>query len=238
MYVLIGGAEMMGLGLAQQLLKLGHTVAIIDTDPLACRFAREKIGVMTFDGSAVSTTVLIEAGIKQANAVVAALRDDALNLALIVLARSYGISHIVVRMCDREFLEAYRLAGASHIISTVDLAVATMANAIEYPQIESMMHFEQGQVEILKLPVPGDCNVAGRTVAQVAQDPRFPTGSLIIGYQCYANANLEIPNGNTILAAGSTILVVTRPEFVHLMIDYLGIRASHLPTSTVADLNL
>jgi len=144
---------MMGLDLAQQLLKLGHTVAIIDTDPLACRFARAKIGVITFDGSAVSTTVLLEAGIKQANAVVAALRDDALNLAPIVLSRSYGISHIVVRMSDREFLEAYRLAGASHIISTVDLAVTTMVNATEYPQIESMMNFEQGQVEILKLPI-------------------------------------------------------------------------------------
>ncbi|HEY9890225.1 MAG TPA: TrkA family potassium uptake protein, partial [Candidatus Sericytochromatia bacterium] len=180
MYVLIGGAGMMGLGLAQQLLNLGHTVAIIDADPLACRFAREKIGVMAFEGSAVSTTVLLEAGIKQANAIVAALSDDALNLALITLSRSYGISHIVVRMRDREFLEAYRLAGASHIISTIDLAVASMANAIEYPQIESMMHFEHGQVEVLKLPVPGDCKVAGRTVAQIAQDPRFPKGSLII----------------------------------------------------------
>ena len=84
---------MMGLGLAQQLLKLGHTVAILDADPLACRFAREKIGVMAFEGSAVSTTVLLEAGIKQANAVVAALSDDALNLALITLSRTYGISH-------------------------------------------------------------------------------------------------------------------------------------------------
>jgi trk system potassium uptake protein TrkA len=53
MYVLIGGAGMMGLGLALQLLNLGHTVAIIDADPLACRFAREKIGVMAFEGSAV-----------------------------------------------------------------------------------------------------------------------------------------------------------------------------------------
>ena len=138
MYVLIGGAGMMGLGLAQQLLQLGHTVAIINADPLACRFAREKIGVMAFEGTAVSTTVLLEAGIKQANAVVAALSDDALNLAPITLSRSYGISHIVVRMRDREFLEAYRLAGSSHIISTIDLAVASMANAIEYPQIESM----------------------------------------------------------------------------------------------------
>ncbi|HEY9762924.1 MAG TPA: TrkA family potassium uptake protein [Trichocoleus sp.] len=238
MYVVIGGAGMMGLDLAQQLLKQGHTVAIIDIDPLACRFAREKIGVMAFEGSAVSTTVLLEAGIRQANAVVAALRDDALNLALITLSRSYGISHIVVRMRDREFLEAYRLAQASHIISTVDLAVATMANAIEYPEVESMMHFEQGQVEVLKLPVPGGCYVAGRSVAQVAQDPRFPTGSLIIGYQCHSCANLEIPNGNTVLEAGSTILVVTRPESVHTMIDFLGIQASHLPTIEVSHPNL
>ncbi|MEG4864623.1 MULTISPECIES: potassium channel family protein [unclassified Microcoleus] len=238
MYVLIGGAGMMGLGLAQHLLKLGHTVAIIDADPLACRFAREKIGVMAFEGSAVSMTVLLEAGIRKANAVVTALSDDALNLALIALSRSYGISHIVVRMRDREFLEAYRLTGASHIISTVDLAVASMANAIEYPQIESMMHFEQGQIEVLKLPVPGDCNVAGRTVAQIALDSGFPTGSLIIGYQCHACANLEIPNGNTVLEAGSTILVVTRPELVHSMIDYLGIRASHLPALGVSHPNL
>ena len=229
---------MMGLGLAQQLLKLGHTVAIIDVDPLACRFAREKIGVMAFEGSAVSTTVLLEAGIRQANAVVAALRDDALNLALITLSRSYGISHIVVRMRDREFLESYRLAQASHIISTVDLAVATMANAIEYPEVESMMHFEQGQVEVLKLPVPAGCYVAGRTVAQVAQDSRFPSGSLIIGYQCHSCANLEIPNGNTVLEAGSTILVVTRPELVHPMIDFLGIQVSHLPTVEVSHPNL
>ncbi|WP_121970195.1 TrkA family potassium uptake protein [Leptolyngbya sp. BC1307] len=238
MYILIGGAGLMGLGLAQQLLKLDHTVAIIDIDPLACRFAREKIGVMAFEGSAVSTTVLLEAGIRQADAVVATLRNDALNLALTTLSRSYGISHIVVRMRNREFIEAYRLAQASHIINTVDLAVTTMANAIEYPEVESMMHFEQGQVEVLKLPVPGDCYVAGRTVAQISQDPRFPNSSLIIGYQCHVCANLEIPNGSTVLEANSTILVVTRPELVHQVIDYMGIHASHLPTIEVSHPNL
>jgi trk system potassium uptake protein TrkA len=230
MYVLIGGAGMLGLGLAQSLLELDHTVAVVDTDTLACRFAREKIGVMAFEGSAVSTTVLLEAGIKKADAVVAALRDDALNLALLTLARSYGISHVVVRMRDREFLQAYRLAGASHIIGTVDLAVTTMVNAIEYPEVESMMHFEQGQIEVLKLPVPVNCYVVGKTVAQVAQEPQFPTGSLIIGYQSHPHANLEIPNGSTVLEADSTILVVTRTELVHQMIDFIGLHTSHLPT--------
>lgn len=53
MYVLIGGAGMMGLRLAQQLMEMGHTVAVIDADPLACHYAREKVGVMAFEGSAV-----------------------------------------------------------------------------------------------------------------------------------------------------------------------------------------
>jgi len=44
---------------------------------------------MAFEGSAVSTTVLLKAEIKPADAVVAALRGDALNLALITLSRSY-----------------------------------------------------------------------------------------------------------------------------------------------------
>jgi trk system potassium uptake protein TrkA len=234
MYVLIGGAGMMGLRLAQSLLEMGHTVAILDTDPLACQFAREKIGVMAFEGSAVSTAVLLEAGIRKADAVAATLSSDALNLAMVTLSKHYGVPHIVVRMSERDFFEPYRIAGASHVISTIDLAVTTMANAIEYPEVESIMHFEQGQVEVLKLPVPGGCYIAGRTVAHVAQDPSFPKGSLMIGYQCHSCAELIIPNGGTVLEAGSTILVVTKPDLVHKLIDFMGICTSHLPTLEVA----
>ncbi|MBD2103421.1 TrkA family potassium uptake protein [Leptolyngbya sp. FACHB-261] len=233
MYVLVGGAGMVGLNLAQQLVDLGHTVAVIDVDPTACRYAREQVGAMAFEGSAVSTDVLFEAGIRKADAVAAVLRSDALNLAMVTLAKHYGVLHIVTRMRHRDFEEPYRIAGAHHVVSTIDLAVTTMVNAIEYPQVQSMMHFEQGQVEVLKLPVPGECYVAGRTVAQVAQDPRFPTGSLIIGYQDHPHADLVIPNGQTVLEAGSTILVVTKPSLLHRMIDFLGLEPNHLPASEV-----
>ncbi|MGJ3252636.1 MAG: potassium channel family protein [Elainellaceae cyanobacterium] len=233
MYIILGGAGMMGLRLAHRLLEMEHTVAVVDTDPVACQYAREKIGVMAFEGSAVSTTVLLEAGIRKADAVVATLSSDALNLALVTLSKHYGVPHIVVRMSERDFAEPYRIAGASHVISSIDLAVTTMANAIEYPEVESMMHFEQGQVEVLKLPVPGDCYIAGRTVAQIAQDPRFPAGSLIIGYQCHPHQDLIIPNGSTVLEEGSTILVVTKPDLVHQLIDFVGLCSSHLPTLEV-----
>lgn len=211
----------MGLTLAQKLIELGHTVAVIDIDPVACRYAREQVGAMAFEGSAVSTEVLLEAGIRKADSLAAVLRNDALNLAMVTLAKHYGVSHILARMRHRDFTEPLRIAGANHIISTIDLAVSTMVNAIEYPQLESMMHFEQGQIEVLKLSIPERCYVVGATVAEIAQDSRFPAGSLIIGYQPHPHENLMIPNGSTVLEPSSTVLIVTRPGSVHQMIDFI-----------------
>ncbi|HEY9875637.1 MAG TPA: TrkA family potassium uptake protein [Candidatus Obscuribacterales bacterium] len=221
MYVLIGGAGLVGLNLAQKLVDLGHTVAIIDIDPIACRYARDQVGVMAFEGSAVSIEVLLEAGIRKADSMAAVLRNDALNLAMVTLAKHYGVSHIVARMRDRDFEAPLRLAGAHHIISTIDLAVSTMVNAIEYPEVESIMHFDQGQIEVLKLAIPEKCNVVGRSVAEIAQDPRFSKGSLIIGYQPHPHMDLEIPNGSTVLQPGSTVLIVTKPGSLHQIIDFI-----------------
>lgn len=223
MYVLIVGAGMMGLDLANTLLEMGHTIAVIDTDNLACKYAREKIGVMAFEGSAVNTTVLLEAGIRKANAVIATLQEDALNLALVTLSKHYGVPQIIVRMSDRDFAEPYRLAGATHIISTTELAINRVVNAIEYPQVDAMMHFEQGQIEVLKLSIPETCYIVGRSVAEIAQDSRFPMGTLIIGYQAHPHEALSIPNGSTILESGSTILAVTKPELVRQLIDFIGL---------------
>ncbi|MBD0389906.1 MAG: TrkA family potassium uptake protein [Nostoc sp. C3-bin3] len=221
MYVLIGGAGLVGLSLAQKLVELGHTVAIIDIDPIACRYAREQVGAMAFEGSAVSTEVLLEAGIRKADSLAAVLRSDALNLAMVTLAKHYGVTHILSRMRHPDFAEPLRIAGANHIISTVELSVSTMVNAIEYPQVESMMHFEQGQIEVLKLAIPNNCYVAGRSVAEIAQDARFPTGSLIIGYQSHPHEDLMIPNGSTILEPYSTVLIVTKPGSLHQIIDFI-----------------
>ncbi|GAB4224951.1 MAG: hypothetical protein Kow0049_01780 [Stanieria sp.] len=223
MYILIGGVGMMGADLARTLLEMGHTIAVIDTDPLACQYAREKIGVMTFEGSAVNTTVLLEAGIRKADAVIATLQDDALNLALVTLSKHYGVTQIIVRMSDRDFAEPYLLAGATHIISTTQLAVTRIVNAIEYPKVDAMIHFEQGQVEVLKLSIPQKCNVVGRSIAEIAQDSRFPAGTLIIGYQAHPDEDLIIPNGNTVLESGSTILTVTKPNLVRQLIDFMGL---------------
>jgi trk system potassium uptake protein len=221
MYVLIGGAGLVGLSLAQKLIELGHTVAVIDTDPVACSYAREKYGVMAFEGSAVNTEVLLEAGIRKAGSMAAVLRSDALNLTMVALAKHYGVPHILSTMRHPDFMQPLRNAGASHIISTVELGISSMVNAIEFPKVESMMHFEQEQIEVLKLSIPDNSNVIGSSVAEIAQDERFPDDSLIIGYQSHGNKDLMIPNGNTVIEPYSTVLIITKPKCLEQVIDFM-----------------
>ena len=63
--------------------------------------------------------------------------------------------------------------------------------------------------------------MVGRSVAEIAQDQQFPTGSLIIGYQPHPHMALTIPNGSTVLEPGSTILIVTKPGTLHEVIDFV-----------------
>ena len=52
---------------------------------------------------------------------------------------------IVVRMRDSRLLpNPTGWLGQTHIISTTELAINRVINAIEYPQVEAMMHFEAG----------------------------------------------------------------------------------------------
>ena len=176
---------------------------------------------MAFEGSAVSTEVLLEAGIRKADAFAAVLQSDALNLAMVTLAKHYGVPYILARMRHSDFAAPLRLAGANRIVGAIDLAVSSMVSAIEYPQVESILHFEQGQIEVLKLSLPNHCYVVGRTVSELARDSNFPKGSLIIGYQSHPHTNLIIPNGSTVMESNSTILIATQPGHIHQVIDFI-----------------
>ena len=101
MYILICGAGLVGISLAQKLVELGHTVGIIDIDPNACRYAREQIGVMAFEGSAVSTEVLLEAGIRKANALAAVLRSDhkfSVDCGILILLNRFACLGLVISL--------------------------------------------------------------------------------------------------------------------------------------------
>jgi trk system potassium uptake protein TrkA len=206
MYIVIGGAGLFGLTLAEQLVAHHHDVLIVDPDPAACEFAQVEIGCMVHQDNATNPRALETVGIRRADAAVGMMRLDADNLAFILLAKHYGVKRRLVRMRERDYEKPYILAGATVVASSVDPVIGQLMTAIEYPAIRSLMRIGRGDMEVFELLVPDDAAIAGWDVQAVARHPEFPPGCNFVAVQA-PEGPYQVARGDTVLHAGSLVIL-------------------------------
>ena len=80
MRVLIAGAGVVGTALAEQLSMEGHDVFVIDQRREILQDIEAKLDVLTIRGSASTPSVLVRAGVKQAELLIAVTNSDEVNL--------------------------------------------------------------------------------------------------------------------------------------------------------------
>ncbi|MEB3196461.1 MAG: TrkA family potassium uptake protein [Candidatus Sericytochromatia bacterium] len=207
MYIVIAGGGLMGLSLAEALVAHRHDVLVIDPEPAVTEYAHTEIGAMVHTGSATDPRVLEAVGMRRADIAVAVMRNDALNLAFILLAKSFGVPRRLVRMREKDFEEAYRLAGATTIVSSVKPLIDQMMVNIEYPDIRSLMRFNKGNIDVFEVTVPPQADVAGLTVEAIARLPDFPPTCNFVAVE-NAYGTLEIARGTTEVPGGSTAILL------------------------------
>ena len=106
MYIVITGGGMVGGGLVRMLLDNKHDVVLIEKNKETCDKLYAETGVVAINGSATSIEALNEAGINKADVLVAATGQDADNLACAILAKSFEVPQIIVRMRDPAYKNA------------------------------------------------------------------------------------------------------------------------------------
>lgn len=220
MYIIIGGGGLMGLSLAEQLIARKHDVLIIDPNPSVCEYAQTELGAMAHIGSATSTRVLESAGMKRADVAVAMMRNDADNLAFLLLARSYGVSKRLVRMRDKDFEQPYLLAGATTIASSVVPLIEQLVVSIQYPEIRALMRIGKGNIDVFELTVPADARIAGMSVGAIVQSEAFPPTCNFVAVE-QPGGGVEIARGTTVIPGGASIIVLALEadldKIIHLL---------------------
>ncbi|MBN2594586.1 MAG: TrkA family potassium uptake protein, partial [Sedimentisphaerales bacterium] len=107
MYIVVAGGGMVGGGLVRSLLDNKHDVVLIEQHKEICDQLYAETGVIAITGSATSIQALTEAGIRKADVLVAATGRDADNLACAILAKSFEVPRVIVRMRDPAYKNAY-----------------------------------------------------------------------------------------------------------------------------------
>ncbi len=123
MKIVIMGCSRVGARLAEMLVKDGHQVTVLDVNALSFRRLPQDFGGIALLGSGLDENILIEAGIKQADAFVAATQGDNRNIMAGQIARHiYKMPRVVCRIYDPLRRDLYSELGLETISSTTIVA--------------------------------------------------------------------------------------------------------------------
>jgi trk system potassium uptake protein len=137
MFVLICGCGRVGSTVARAMLNEGHQVSVLDEDAEALAMLEknqeetwEDIGGSFTVGTALEIDALLEAGIEQADAFVAATDGDNTNLVIAQIAkRRFNVPTVVVRVLDPARAQWYAEQGLSTVCPTA-VAIDMLQDAV------------------------------------------------------------------------------------------------------------
>ncbi|HET6548743.1 MAG TPA: NAD-binding protein [Solirubrobacter sp.] len=136
MFVLVLGAGRVGAALATSALEKGHTVSVLDEDPLSherldVELGRswEEAGGRFTIGTALEVDALIEAGVEDADVFIASTNGDNTNLVVSQIAqRRFKVDRVIARVLDPRRAAWYSEQGLRTICPT-QIAIEQLSHA-------------------------------------------------------------------------------------------------------------
>jgi trk system potassium uptake protein TrkA len=180
LHVVIGGYGRVGRYLARMVEFEGHTVSVIDQDPLVfdCADGEEIMG-QKFIGPVFDRDVLEDAGIRDADCFCAVTSGDNSNIVAARTAKeTYRVPRVIARIYDPRRAEIYRGLGISTIAS-VTWTSTRLLDMVTHPDLHSEYQYGNAEVEMMELEVPAA--LVGRSVAELAVPGEIAVAAIIRG---------------------------------------------------------
>lgn len=229
MKIIILGAGEVGFHIAQKLSEESQDVVLIDKDPLQIKRISENLDVQALLGSGTSPQVLKDAGIKEADLLVAATDSDEVNLISCLLARNLNQYILkVARIRNKEYLEEKDLfgpdlLGIDHIINPQSVMVETILTLMGVPGASDVIDFVGGQVKLIGLAVHKNSHFIGQQLLSFkGLEEKLLVGAIVRGNQ------VVIPRGKDTILAGDLVYVVVRNDELNQVLGLFDINQETL----------
>ncbi|HHX50724.1 MAG TPA: Trk system potassium transporter TrkA [Clostridia bacterium] len=206
---IIIGAGKVGYSIAQMLSLENHDVVLIEKDEERRRIVDQNLDVQTIGGNGASLGVLKQAGVAEADLVIAVTEADELNMIACLIAKSFGVPRTVARVRNPEYMEiteeeALGTFGVDLIINPERVAAQLIAKLIKFPEAANVEYYAQGSVQLLELRLSEKAPI----VSTKLRDLRLPHRFLIVAI--LRNEKMIIPRGDDILYPEDLIFIIAK----------------------------
>jgi trk system potassium uptake protein TrkA len=100
--ILIIGAGEIGSELAGVLSRKNHNVTVLDHNKQCLDTVSENFDVLCFEGSATSANDLVEAGVQEADILIAVTSIDEVNMIASLMSKRLGVDLVIARVRSSE----------------------------------------------------------------------------------------------------------------------------------------
>jgi trk/ktr system potassium uptake protein len=214
MRVLICGAGSTGRHVAGILAEV-HDVTVIDRD--AERRLNEHPNLRFVRGDAADPGVLMGAGARDADALIAVTRDDPTNLTIALLAkRRLGVRATVARVNDPAHRWLFTPeAGVDVAVSTAEFVARLVQEEVTAGDLVTLLRLRGPGIAVTETTLPAGAAVAGRSASQL----RLPEGVALTAI--IRGADVLLPDRAGPLRAGDVVVALCEPGREHLLHDLL-----------------
>ena len=233
MKIIIIGNGKVGYTLAKQLSGEDHELVLIDKDPDALRNADGVLDILCVDGSGASIQVLLEAGVRSADLVVAVTGSDELNIVCCLIAQKLGARHTVARIRSPEYYKEANLLkreiGVNMIINPEYAAAQEISRLLRVPSAFSVETFARGLVEMIGFPIQETDGLAG--ISLFEYNRRRPNGVLMCAV--IRGSEVFVPNGRFVPQVGDKAYISGSQQETAKFFRVLGRNTSSIRQITV-----
>jgi trk system potassium uptake protein len=207
MRIIIIGAGKVGYYLAENLCKENH-VTIIDKHYDTLKRAEEQLEVLCIRGNGVSANVLIEAGVKHADLIIAVTSTDEVNMLCCLTGKKLGAVKTIARVRDPEYAQELSLLkeelDIDMVINPEQATADEIARSMNFSTAMNVESFAKGRVKLIEINVTEDMPIAGMRIKDI---PNKFSSHILIGV-IVRNDDVIIPEGENTIEIGDSIYVI------------------------------
>lgn len=171
MRIVIIGDGKVGFKLAKQLSEEDYDIVLVDNNEKKLKTAIDRLDISCVAGDGASAEVQKEAGVAQADLVIACAATDEVNMLACLIARRLGAKHTIARVRNPIYYNQIDLLKEDLHLSMVVNPELIMAQEINrlliFPNASKIETFVKGKVELIELPLLNDSPLIGMSLKEI-----------------------------------------------------------------------
>lgn len=222
MKIVIIGDGKVGHKLAKQLSEQSYDIVIIDNKASVLKKSINDLDINCVEGNGINRDIQKEAGVPEADLVIACTSTDEVNMLCCLIAKKLGAKQTIARVRNPVYYQQMDLIREDLCLSMAvnpDYAMAEeIARVLIFPAAVKVETFVKGRVELVEHSVGADSRIAGLSLAELYQ--KYQIKILVCAVQ--RNHEVFIPGGNFILREGDNVHIAASHKDIKNFFKLIG----------------